>query len=205
MSMKLGERFRRAREEAGLSQGQVAEYVETGQGYISDIELDKRWPSTWTLVTKLALRYRVSLDWLFGLTDDPRPAEKRSWTPESETAVDLIDSLPAAKRSAALAVLKAAIELDRIEDETNLEPVGARQGGGVTIPSEANIQPQVDLIAEKDRLLALTDKMFSADVAAEVRRLVESGQGFTDADIERLANAPGHGVRSENSKLLEDA
>ncbi len=201
----LGARLRDVRNQRGLSQGQIAEYAGVSQSTLSDLERGEISPKTIDAVVNLATYFECSADYLLGLTDDPRPAEKRSWTPESKTAVDLIDSLPAAKRAAALAVLKAAIELDRIEDETNLEPVGARQGGGVTIPSETEIKPQEDLIAEKDRLLALTDKMFPADVAAEIRRLVESGQGFTDADIERIANAPGHGVRSENSKLLEDA
>ena len=70
--MSIGERFREARERAHLSQGQVAEYAETGQGYLSDIELNKRWPSTWGLIGRLAKLYGTSTDYLLGLTDDPR-------------------------------------------------------------------------------------------------------------------------------------
>lgn len=72
--MQRGERFREARERVGLSQGQVAEYVDTGQGYISDIENGKRWPSTWALLDKLAQKYRVSVDWLFGIAADELPS-----------------------------------------------------------------------------------------------------------------------------------
>ncbi len=72
-----GERFRHARERADLSQGQVAVYASTGQGYLSDLELGKRWPSTWTLLKKLAVEYRVSADYLLGLTDNPSPWAER--------------------------------------------------------------------------------------------------------------------------------
>lgn len=68
---KRGERFRRARERAGLTQGQVATYAETMQGYLSQIERDQRWPTTWHLIERLATLYQVSIDYLFGLVDDP--------------------------------------------------------------------------------------------------------------------------------------
>ena len=63
---------------------------------------------------------------------------------------------------------------------------------------------QEDLIAEKDRLLAFTDKMFPPDVAAEVRRLVESGQGFTDADIERIISASNQRTLRQSPELFKN-
>lgn len=78
-----GERFRRARELVELSQGQVATYADTGQGYLSDIELGKRWPSTWTLLQKLAAQYKVSADYLLGLTDDPDPVHTENRAAEA--------------------------------------------------------------------------------------------------------------------------
>lgn len=201
----LGDRLRNVRNQKGLSQGQISEYAGVSQSTLSDLERGEISPKTIDAVVNLAAYFECSADYLLGLTDDPRPADKRSWTPESQAAVDLIDSLPAAKRAAAIAVLKAAIELGRIEDETNLEPVVARDGGGVTIDSETNIGPQEDLIAEKNRLLAFTDKMFPPDVALEVRRLVESGQGFTDADIERIISASNQRTLRQGSELFKNA
>lgn len=73
--MKAGDRFRDAREAAGLSQGQVARYAETSQSYLSGIEREHRWPSTWELLTRLAQHYRTSADYLLGLTNDPTPSD----------------------------------------------------------------------------------------------------------------------------------
>ena len=73
-----GESFKIAREQAGLSQGQAAEYGGTSQGYLSNVERGTRWPSTWKLIGQLAKLYKVSTDYLLGLTHDPTPAERAS-------------------------------------------------------------------------------------------------------------------------------
>ncbi len=84
--MPLGDRFKKARDRVGLSQGQVAEYAETGQGYLSNIELNKRWPSTWELLEKLARQYKTSTDYLLGLTDDPKPYQVNATDNDKLTA-----------------------------------------------------------------------------------------------------------------------
>lgn len=96
-----GERFRKAREKVDLSQGQVAAYAETGQGYLSDIELGKRWPSTWTLLRKLAGQYKVSTDYLLGLTDDPDPLRAENRAQEAA----LLAQLPGPERAIVRALL----------------------------------------------------------------------------------------------------
>jgi transcriptional regulator with XRE-family HTH domain len=192
---KSGEKFRLARERAGLSQGQVAQYAETGQGYISDIELNKRWPSTWELLKKLALRYRVSADFLLDIG--------RNVSLEGQAASDLIDSLPPEKRGSAVELLRAVIVFAEVgvplpssgtTGENALpEPVPARQGGGVTKSRFAELGPQQKLNGErKDELLALLKKMVPLDVYEQLRQLVESGQLVegdhprTDAEIDSL-------------------
>ena len=125
----MADRLRAAREERSHSQRAVSERTGLDQRTLSKWEAGDT-PDQLDWLKNLARYYDLSTDYLLGITDDKRPADKRSWTPESQAAVEIIDSLPAAKRAAAVAVLKAAIDLDRIEDETNLEPLGARDGGG---------------------------------------------------------------------------
>lgn len=71
----MGERLRWARERAGLSQGQVAAYCETSQGYISDLEANKRLPSGWELLRKLVEQYGVSAGWVIETERNPLPSD----------------------------------------------------------------------------------------------------------------------------------
>lgn len=110
--MSRGERFKLARERAELSQGQVAEYAETSQSYLSDIELNKRWPSTWSLLQRLAELCRVPTDYLLGLTDDPSP---RRDAPLPEVVRDVIEIMLGLSEGRRAELLAHARVLDEAE------------------------------------------------------------------------------------------
>lgn len=114
-----GERFRKAREKVDLSQGQVAVYAETGQSYLSNIELGKRWPSTWTLLSKLANRYQVSTDYLLGLSDDPTPQRAENRAQEEA----LLAQLPGHERAIVRALLLVLAKETPAEREFTLEVI----------------------------------------------------------------------------------
>jgi transcriptional regulator with XRE-family HTH domain len=129
--MPLGDRFKKARDRVGLSQGQVAEYAETGQGYLSNIELNKRWPSTWELLEKLARQYKTSTDYLLGLTDDPKPYQVNAIDNDKMTAeqvellqqiIDEFSALSAGQQRFAINMLR----MMRQAEEEEHAPLSAR-------------------------------------------------------------------------------
>ena len=70
MSMRL--RIRDLREDADLTQRQVAEELMCDQSLYSKYERGER-PLPLEAAVRLALFYKTSLDYLVGLTDDPTP------------------------------------------------------------------------------------------------------------------------------------
>lgn len=75
--MTIGERLRERRLEIGLSLGQVGEYEGVTPQYLSNLEHGRNQPNVWLLLTKLAMRYRTTTDYLLGITDDPSPWAER--------------------------------------------------------------------------------------------------------------------------------
>lgn len=73
---KLGQRLRKAREMAGLSQLEAAKKLGISNGTLSGYERDYRDPDT-RMLEKIANLYEVSTDWLLGLTDDPTPPDRK--------------------------------------------------------------------------------------------------------------------------------
>ena len=67
----LGERLKLLREENGFSQGKLAALLEVPQSSIARYEGDSTSPSPETLL-KYAEMFDVSLDYIFGRTDEPR-------------------------------------------------------------------------------------------------------------------------------------
>lgn len=218
MNMKAGDKFRIARERAGLSQGQVAQYAETGQGYISDIELNKRWPSTWDLLRKLALRYRVSADYLLDIG--------RNVSLEGQTAGELIDSLPPEKRAITVGVLRAIIELMEVGVPLP-EPVDARDGGGVATRARTSTTsaPTWDVGVDtsnhrqlglpdmeddewtsirKDALLALLKKALPADEFEKLKASVDAGRPLSESELFRLRQILGNTGLKQFFKLPDD-
>ena len=72
--MTLGEGLKRFREKYGLSQAQVAKDVGLQSPQYRRYEYDKASPSV-EFLYKMAKKYKVSADYLLGLSDEPQPAK----------------------------------------------------------------------------------------------------------------------------------
>lgn len=68
-------RIRDLREDADLKQRQIAEYLMCDQSQYSKFERGER-PFPLEYAVKLAEFYQTSVDYLVGLTDDPKPYPK---------------------------------------------------------------------------------------------------------------------------------
>ena len=72
----FGERLREVRKQCGEAQTAIAKLIDVSVPQVSDMENGKKT----TTVEKMALiceHYRVSADYLLGLTDDPPPWRRR--------------------------------------------------------------------------------------------------------------------------------
>ena len=72
----FGERLREVRKQRGEAQTAIAKLIDVTVPQVSDMENGKKT----TTVEKMALiceHYRVSADYLLGLTDDPTPWRRR--------------------------------------------------------------------------------------------------------------------------------
>ena len=72
----FGERLREVRKQYGEAQTAIAKLIDVSVPQVSDMENGKKT----TTVEKMALiceHYRVSADYLLGLTDDPTPWRRR--------------------------------------------------------------------------------------------------------------------------------
>ena len=72
MIIDLSVRLRQLRLDKQLRQEQVARLVGVSKGAISAYETDIRQPS-YDILIRLANLYRVSVDYLLGLTNNPKP------------------------------------------------------------------------------------------------------------------------------------
>ena len=70
--IKMRLRIRDLREDADLKQRQIAEYLHCDQSQYSKYERGER-PLPLDYAIQLAQFYRTSVDYLVGLTDDPKP------------------------------------------------------------------------------------------------------------------------------------
>ena len=68
----LQERLKQCRKEAGLPQIKVAIYCDITERAYQNYELGNREPKL-GIIMRIAQFYKVSIDYLVGLTDDPTP------------------------------------------------------------------------------------------------------------------------------------
>jgi len=80
----LGENLKRARRNAGLTQDDVAKYLNIIRQTYSAYETGRSTPNPETL-NMLACIFEVSVDWLLGNTSDPTPHDKKEKAPSAET------------------------------------------------------------------------------------------------------------------------
>ncbi len=220
--MNLAARLRDRRERRNLKNSQVALYLGLSTAHISNIENGNREPSL-DLLARLADYYRCSVDYLLGLTDDPRPANRQAMSEAAVDAINLIDSLPPEKRAATVAVLRAMIELMEVGVPLP-EPVESRDGGGgeirvastratptweVGVGKKNHRQlglPNMEEPSQADleRRLALIKRMVPADVYEYIVKLVERGRPLSEADILYLLDASEHKPLSEIIQRFEN-
>lgn len=75
MNSQLGKKFRRLREDAGLTQAQVAKFLGVDQSYVSKFEAEKR-QLNMDLLMQAATLFGCSLDALFEDHEPHRPIPK---------------------------------------------------------------------------------------------------------------------------------
>jgi len=68
----LAKRLRKCRDEAGLTQIKVAIYCDITEKAYQNYELGVHEPKL-SILARIARLYKVSIDYLVGLTDDPKP------------------------------------------------------------------------------------------------------------------------------------
>ena len=68
----LAKRLRKCRDEAGLTQIKVAIYCDITEKAYQNYELGVHEPKV-SILARIARLYKVSIDYLVGLTDYPRP------------------------------------------------------------------------------------------------------------------------------------
>lgn len=68
----LAKRLRKCRDEAGLTQIKVAIYCDITEKAYQNYELGVHEPKV-SILARIARLYNVSIDYLVGLTDDPKP------------------------------------------------------------------------------------------------------------------------------------
>ena len=101
-------RLKELRDEAGLSQGDIAEKFSVAQNTVSSWENGKRDPDTDT-VKKIAAFFDVSIDYLLGVSDIKKaPSEEDAGlSAEEAELLELFRSASPALQDAALRVLEA--------------------------------------------------------------------------------------------------
>ena len=72
----LAKRLRECREQRGITQSQAAIYCGITEHTYQNYELCAREPKL-SILVRIAEFYQVSLDYLAGLTDDPKPCGRR--------------------------------------------------------------------------------------------------------------------------------
>ncbi|WP_300692587.1 helix-turn-helix transcriptional regulator [uncultured Oscillibacter sp.] len=68
----MAKRLRKCRNEAGLTQIKVAIYCDITEKAYQNYELGVHEPKV-SILARIARLYKVSIDYLVGLTDDPKP------------------------------------------------------------------------------------------------------------------------------------
>lgn len=93
MLKDFGSRLRKLREEAGLTQAQIAKEINCSHKVLSNYELNKREPDFSTL-NKLCDFFNVTADYLLGRTDHPHYYKEMALSSESQELLRLMESLP---------------------------------------------------------------------------------------------------------------
>jgi len=216
--MNLAARLRDRRERRNLKNSQVALYLGLSTAHISNIENGNREPSL-DLLARLADYYRCSVDYLLGLTDDPRPASKQALSEAAVDAVNLIDSLPPERRAAAVGVLRTVLIFAEVGvplPEEEREVVGSASTKAaptweVGVEKSHHRQLGLPVMDEdewtsvrKDALLALLKKALPEDEFEKLKESVDAGRPLSESELFRLRQILGDKGLQQPFKLPDD-
>lgn len=110
----LPKRLKDTREARGLTQAEAGDAVGKAQTYVSNLENGINRPGVLTLLSDLADLYEVSLDYIFGRTDNPIPhSEVRASSPASRSLLLSLASLPEHKRLEVAAFTDALVAREK--------------------------------------------------------------------------------------------
>ena len=84
---KMGERLRMLRKRRNMTLGQVEEYTRVAKSTLSNLENAVIAPKTLQSISDMARFYNVTIDYLFGFTDDPNAKIMESFEFKPATAV----------------------------------------------------------------------------------------------------------------------
>ena len=206
--MLLGENLRKAREEKGLTQAEVAKLLDISASTIGMYEQGRRDPDTDTL-KKLAELYEVSTDYLLGRTDIPNATSdlKKNKIPEEfiKLLKDQNGSLP---YSAVTRVLKIFSPTDK--SKTKILPVLGTIRTGLPILADEHVEDILEVpdYIKGDYILRVQgDSMVGAGilegdlVICKESQVAQSGQivvalhdlatGFSEATLKYYFNGNG--------------
>jgi len=204
----LGENLRKAREEKGLTQAEVAKLLDISASTIGMYEQGRRDPDTDTL-KKLAELYEVSTDYLLGRTDIPNATSdlKKNKIPEEfiKLLKDQNGSLP---YSAVTRVLKIFSPTDK--SKTKILPVLGTIRTGLPILADEHVEDILEVpdYIKGDYILRVQgDSMVGAGilegdlVICKESQVAQSGQivvalhdlatGFSEATLKYYFNGNG--------------
>ena len=89
----FGSRLRKLREEAGLTQAQIAREINCSYKVLSNYELNKREPDFSTL-NKLCDYFNVTADYLLGRTDNPQHYKEIALSEKAQELLRIMEALP---------------------------------------------------------------------------------------------------------------
>lgn len=84
----IGQRFRQAREKQGYTRKDVVSLTSVGKTTIVRYEDDEIGNVSFENLTELANLYKVSTDYLLGITDDPRTYQDADLTPDEQELLE---------------------------------------------------------------------------------------------------------------------
>ena len=166
-------RARERREALGMTQAEAAAAIGRGQSYISMIESGALHPPPLENARPLAEVYQTSLDYLSGLTDDPRPPSGQSPPPYG---VELWDILRALSDERAASVVESARALLRAEVEARNKMIDALR---LAVGAAAGDESAQALLVEAFRLSAAGD--VSAAIGLIEGYRARTGEGEREA------------------------
>lgn len=158
--MVWSERLREQRERAGLSLGQVAEYEHVSRQYLSKLEVGTNEPPTWDLLRRLARRYRTSVDYILGLTDDPVAKQGTPLPEPVRETIELARDLSPGRQQELLAHAKvlseAELQADLREYDRMMALIEALPGGD-QLAEEIEQALRLDATGDRSAALRLID------------------------------------------------